>query len=143
MTYNGKFICYCISPNNGCWYAYSEEGINEVERMDTNAKPLVLFYQKKSSVLKCFNYKMLLRDDLNKVQLNINFINGMRPMKLFFNKNTLIKDVIEQILLYTPLKGKGAKLTLIINGIHARNEQMLSQILENNQNKAKVTVNIV
>ena len=143
MTYNGKFICYCISPNNGCWYAYSEEGINEVERMDINAKPLVLFYQKKSSVLKRFNYKIILRDDLNKVQLNINFINGMRPMKLFFNKNTLIKDVIEQILLYTNLKGKGAKLTLIINGIHSRNEQKLSQILENNQNKAKVTVNIV
>ena len=140
MTYNGKFICYCINPNNGNWYAYSDKGINEVEKMDLNAKPLVLFYQKQNTILKYYNYKVILRDDSNKIFLDFKFINGMSPLKLFFNKNILIKDIIGQILLYYNLKN--AKLTLIINGKRAQNEQTLSNFLENNQNKAKVTVNI-
>jgi hypothetical protein len=43
--YNKKYICYCINPNNSVWYSYSDGKINEVEKMDINAIPLIAIYQ--------------------------------------------------------------------------------------------------
>ena len=139
FIYNNKFICYCINPNNGKWYSYENGKINEVEKMDINAKPLLIIYQEKSTIK--FNYKYLLRDDLNKVLLDIKFMNGeIASLQLFFNRNTLIKDIIEQIKFYSNLHEEN--LQMMLNGDSALEDQMLSCYLQNNKNKESVLINV-
>ena len=139
FIYNNKFICYCINPNNGRWYSYEDGKINEVEKMDINAKPLLIIYQEKGTIR--FNYKYLLRDDLNKVLLDIKFMNGeIASLQLFFNRNTLIKDIIEQIKFYSNLHEEN--LQMMLNGDSALEDQMLSCYLQNNKNKESVLINV-
>jgi len=132
--YNKKYICYCINPNNGAWYSYSDGKINEVEKMDINAIPLIVIYQLKNTIK--FNYKNIIRDDSNKICLNIKFSNGTTS-KLIVTKNSLIKNIIETIKIYSNLGD--AQIKLLINGRGAEGEQIISNLTKKGQNEIDVT----
>ena len=138
LIYNGKFICYCINQNNGSWYSYVDGEINEVKSMDINAKPIIILYQAKKTF--GFNYQSIVRDDLNKVLLNIRFSNGINPIQICFNKDTLIKRVIEQISSLTKLEED--KMRIALNGDYPKRDQKLSEVLPKNKIKADITVYI-
>ena len=115
ISYNQKFICYCANPNNGLWYSYTDGKINKVEKMDTNAIPLILMYQYRGNI--SYEYNPIKREDFNKICLNIRFQNGIQPMKLFFNKDITIKKVKNQIVSILSSKNIGnIQYSLIING---------------------------
>ena len=118
--YNKKFICYCINPNNGLWYSYSDGRINEVEEMDANVMPLIVLYQLKNTI--DFDYTNI-RISSNKICLNIRLMIGKR-LTLFFDKNCLIKDVIEKIYSYEDFGD--SKINLLINAKTVRDNQKLS-----------------
>ena len=135
-TYNEKFICYCINPNNGLWYNFIDGQITEVHEMDQNSIPLIVIYQLKSTIP--FQYGNLLRNNLNKICLNIKFQKGKNPIKLYFDKNSLFKDIYKQISLCANIGD--INFSLLINGKKAKIEDKLSDILEINQNRVEALV---
>jgi hypothetical protein len=118
---NGKFICYCINPNNGLWYCYENKKITKVEKYDIEAKPIVIIYQKKITIV--FQYNSIKRDD-SKILLNIRFLNGIREQsKLYFNKNIKIEKVIRKIK--TKFNLENMNLVVLINGKKSNNDDLL------------------
>ena len=136
--YNKKYICYCINPNNGSWYSYSDGKINQVEKMDINAIPLIVIYQLKNTIK--FNYKNIIREDNNKICLNIK-CSIIPPLKLVVNKNMLIKDIIEKIHLYANIENN-INIKFLINATKAKNEQALSDLI-GNKNEKEIIVGLI
>ena len=117
----GKFICYCINPNNGLWYCYENKKIAKVEKYDIEAKPIVIIYQNKDTIT--FQYNSIKRDD-SKILLNIRFLNGLREQtKLYFNKNIKIEKVIRKIK--TTFNLENMNLVLLIDGKKSNNDDLL------------------
>ena len=129
IIYNKKYICYCINPNNGLWYSYSDGEIKQVEYMDINAIPLIIIYQFKSTIK--FKYNSLKRYDFEKYCLEIKFSNGLNPFKMVFKKDELIKNIIQQIALYAKIES--TKIKLLNNGEGTENEQKLSDVIKKSE----------
>ena len=125
ISYNEKFICYCFNSNKNLWYSYTDGKINEVEKMDISAIPLLAFYQCKNKIKE---YKNIKRDDTDKICLNIKVAN-IKTKKLFFNKNNTIQDLIQYISSNFNI---GNISKLLINGEQVNNNQILSDIPSNN-----------
>ena len=121
--YNEEFICYCINPNNGLWYSYTNGNIKNVTKIDTNAIPLVLIYQVINKIE--FEYKSILRDDLKKIKFN--FMNGFPSKELLFNKNTLIKNIKNEIISNCNLGN--SKITLVTDGKILQENQYLYEVI--------------
>ena len=118
---NGKFLCYCINPNNGLWYCYENKSITKVEKYDIEAKPIVIIYQNNDTIK--FEYHSIKRDE-SKILLNIRFLNGLREQsKLYFNKNIKIEKVIRKIK--TSFNLENMNLVLLINGKKSNNDDIL------------------
>lgn len=118
---NGKFLCYCINPNNGLWYCYENKSITKVEKYDIEAKPIVIIYQNNDTIK--FEYHSIKRDE-SKILLNIRFLNGLREQsKLYFNKNIKIEKVIRKIK--TSFNLENMNLVLLINGKKSNNDDLL------------------
>jgi hypothetical protein len=131
LNNNGNYICYCINPKDSYWYSYSDEKINKVEEIDENAVPLLLFYQSINTMN--FEYKkIMIINKLNQVCLTIKFNNGIQPKNISFNKESIIKSVIEKIL--STINLNGAKGKLSINGERALEDEKLSTYLQENNN---------
>jgi hypothetical protein len=124
---NGKFLCYCINPNNGLWYCYENKKITIVEKYDIEAKPIVIIYQKENTI--AFKYNSIKRDD-SKILLNIRFLNGLREQsKLYFSKNIKIEKVIKKIKVKFNLENMN--LVLLINGKKSNNDDLLDGKCDN------------
>jgi hypothetical protein len=124
---NGKFLCYCINPNNGLWYCYENKKITIVEKYDIEAKPIVIIYQKENTI--AFKYNSIKRDD-SKILLNIRFLNGLREQsKLYFSKNIKIEKVIKKIKAKFNLENMN--LVLLINGKKSNNDDLLDGKCDN------------
>jgi hypothetical protein len=128
LSNTGKYICYCINPKDSYWYSYSDEKINRVEKIDEYAVPLILFYQSISTMTFEYNKIMI----VNKVILTVKFTNGIEPKKMSFYTLDSIKIVIEKILSAINLKGANGKL--LINGEKAKENELLSKYLIENNN---------
>ena len=127
LSNTGKYICYCINPEDSYWYSYSDKKINKVEKIDEYAVPLILFYQSISTMN--FEYKKI--TIVNEVILTIKFTNGIEPKKMSFYTVDTIKSVIGKIL--SSINLKGAKGKLLINGEKTIENEILSKyLLENN-----------
>ena len=137
IIYNQKFICYCINPNNGLWYSYSDGKINKIENMDINAIPLIAFYQNEETIK--FKYNNIKRDDKNQICVNINFINQMPDLKLLFNKNTEIKNVIQYIKDIRHLEGN---IKLLKSGTKVNDEEILIDLIDIDKDSLEFTVHI-
>ena len=126
ICYNGKFIIYCINPNNGMWYSYIDKEIIQTDKMDINAIPLMLIYQVKNDI--CFQYNEIKRD-LNKIYFNFNFNFGLTPKKFFFNQNETIKGVINKISSILNLAENN--LSIFINGVKVDENRYLNEFCIN------------
>ena len=126
ISYNGQFICYCINPNNGYWYSYTNEKVIRVEKIDINAIPLILMYQTINTI--SFEYNHIRIDDMDKVLINVKCNKFPNPKKIFFNKNILIKKAIKQIVSIMDIKE--TKCRLVINGDRANENDNLSKYLD-------------
>ena len=129
ISYNKKYICYCINPNNGYWYSYEDDGkIFFTRKMDINAIPLIIFYKIRGKIP--FEYKKIQRYDLNRIGVNVKFINGFPEKKLFFDKLITIKKVIKEISFLFHLEE--SKLAILCGGEKTESEQLLLYVLNNN-----------
>ena len=137
LIYNQKFICYCINSNNGLWYSYDDGKINKVENMDINAIPLIVFYQNEE-IIK-FQYNKIKRDDKNKICLNFSFTNQMPDLKLLFNKNTGIKNVIQCIKNIRHLE---ENIKLLKSGTRVNDEQFLKDLIDFDKDYLDFTVHL-
>ena len=124
VRYNGKFIIYCINPNNSMWYSYTDGNITEVDKMDINAIPLMLVYQIQSQF--DFFYKPIKREP-NKIKFCISFSNGITGTSIHFDKNESFKDLHEKISSYFNLKDK--EFILIINSKTITEGQKLNEFI--------------
>ena len=124
VSYNGKFIIYCINPNNSKWYSYTDGNITQVDQMDINSIPLMLVYQIKNTIN--FNYRPIKRE-LNKIKFCINFSNGITGTSIYFDKNESFKDLHEKISSYFNLKDK--EFILIINSKTITEGQKLNEFI--------------
>ena len=70
------------------------------------------------------------------ISLNIKFSNGTTS-KLIVTKNSLIKNIIETIKIYSNLGD--AQIKLLINGRGAEGEQIISNLTKKGQNEIDVT----
>jgi len=134
LSYNGKFIIYCINPKNSSWYSYSDGKIKKVYKMDINAIPLVLIYQIRGTLN--FEYESLNWDE-DKIKITVKFqIPGFQQKDLFFSKTALIKDVIKDIISIFDLNKFKEKneIILLVNGGKADNDELLINALEGNNN---------
>jgi len=120
----GKYICYSINPKDGNWYSYLDSTINRVSKIETSTiLPLVLFYQAKNTMT--FKY--------NKISLDTNYIflkikTSFTTIKLLFNKNSTIKNVVKKTLSELKLGEKTGRLS--INGELADENETLSKYLQ-------------
>ena len=103
--------------------------------MDINAIPFIAFYQKEELIK--FKYKNIKRDDKNKICVNINFINQMPDLKLLFNKNTEIKNVIQYIKDIRQLEGD---IKLLKSGTKVNDEEILIDLIDNDKDSLDFTV---
>ena len=134
LNYNGKFISYCINPNNSSWYSYTDGKIKRVNKMDINAIPLILIYQIRGTIK--FIYQSL-NWEKDKIKIAVKFnIAGFQGKDLFFSKNALIKDVIEQVISIFDLEKYKEEndIKLLVNGGKANNDELLVNALEGNNN---------
>ena len=135
ICYNKKFRIYCINPNDGLWYYYSDNRVVEVQSMDKNAEPLVLIYQRRDTI--CYEYKNIKREE-NKIMLDIKFNNlseikrNFPEIKRYFKSDIKIKEVIQKIRSINNI-GE-SKIVLLINGKKANDDEILSNIISNNRN---------
>ena len=134
INYNNKFICYCLNPNNGFWYSYTDGQIKKVDKIDVNAIPLVLFYEIKRNN-NSFVYKGIKQDE--KILLNVKIQDG-RTKQLYFNKHCLITNIVNLISICFNLKE--SEITIIINGQRAKKYDVLSKILKKNDNNILVLI---
>ena len=129
ISYNKKYICYCINPNNGYWYSYEDDGkIVFTKKMDIKAIPLIIVYKIRGKIP--FEYKKIQRYDLNRIGVNVKFINGFPEKKLFFDKFITIKKVIKEISFLFHLEE--SKLAILCGGEKTESEQLLLYVLNNN-----------
>ena len=126
FSYNDKFILYSFNYKKNCWYSYTNGKISLVKKMDINAIPFVLVYQIKN---KKEVYNNLIVED--KICLNIHFTNGSFK-KLFFPKESLIKDVKRLISEYLNLEED--KFYILINACIPNENEKLKDITKNNNN---------
>ena len=89
-----EFILYNFNYKNGLSYAYENEKISKVEKMDINAIPLILIYQLKSTME--FEYKNIKIEEI--VHLKVKFSNGRQMQKMGFPKYSLIKNVYKNVI---------------------------------------------
>jgi len=137
-SYNQQFICYCINPNDGLWYSYTNGKIIRAQKIDINEIPLILMYQYRGAI--SYEYNPIKRDDFNKVCLNIRFQNGIQPMKLFFNKDITIKGVKQQIASILRSKNLGnIEYSLIINGNRIKDDINILDIDANEDGEYNIT----
>ena len=129
IAYNGKFINYCINPNNGLWYSYTDGNISEVDKMDINAIPLVLVYQIKNEI--DFYYKSIKRES-NKIKFFISFSKGIKGTIIYFDKDEKFKDLYEKISSYFNLKDK--EFILKINGKPIMEGQIINEFISQHNN---------
>ena len=134
-NYNGKFILYSINHKNEKWYSYVDGKIVEIITIDLNAIPLVLIYQKRNTIT--FEYKNLKIED--KISLNVKFMNGMPPQKLFFASNSFIINAKRLISKHFNLQFD--KINLIINGGKPTDYQLLKDVIKNENNNILVLNN--
>ena len=122
---SGKYICYSINRNDAIWYSYSDERIEKVAKIDTNTiLPLVLFYQDKNTL--AFNYNKI---SLNKNKIFLEIKTSQFPtVKLLFNRNSTIKNVVKKVLSHFSLNEKKGRL--LINGESADENELLSKYLQ-------------
>ena len=95
--------------------------------MDINAEPLALFYQAQNTIN--YLYKEF-EIDSNKIMLFIKFSNQMTSIKIYFNGNDTVKNVIRKISFIKELKE--SKINLLINGQRYKENQILSNIVKSN-----------
>jgi len=131
IAYNGKFISYCINPNNGLWYSYTDGNISQVDKMDLNSIPLMLVYQIKKEKEIDFTYKPIKRE-LNKIKFNISFSKGIIETIIYFSKNDSFKDLDEKISSYFNLKNKIYKIK--INEMEIKEGQTINEFISHNNN---------
>jgi hypothetical protein len=136
VSYNGKFIIYCINPNNSKWYSYTDGNITEVDKMDINAIPLMLVYQIQSQF--DFFYKPIKREP-NKIKFCISFSNGITGTSIHFDKNESFKDLNEKISSYFNLKDK--EFILKINGKPIKEGQIINEFINQYNNFLYVLFN--
>ena len=106
---------------------YENKKIIIVEKYDIESKPIVIIYQKNSSI--DFQYNSIKRDD-SKILLNIRFLNGLREQsKLYFSKNIKIEKVIKKIKAKFNLENMN--LVLLINGKKSNNDDLLDGKCDN------------
>ena len=120
-----EFILYNFNYKNGLSYAYENEKISKVEKMDINAIPLILIYQLKSTME--FEYKNIKIEEI--VRLKVQFSNGRQMQKMGFPKHSLIKNIYKRISEYCKLKIN--KIKLIINSQKPNDYELLSKYITN------------
>ena len=122
FSYNKKFIIYCVNPNDGFWYCYTDNKVIRVQKMDINAVPLVFIYQKRGTI--CYEYQNIVIQN-NKIMLTVKFNNSIPEIKLYFEPNKTIKDIIKKIKTVQNLEE--SEITLLINGKKANANDVLSK----------------
>lgn len=134
ISYNMKFICYCFNHKKCLWYSYTDGSINEIEKMDINAIPILAFYQCGTNLE---NYKKIEIENVDKICLNIRLLSGDK--KIFFNKNSTIGKLKQ----YISSTFKPGNITrLLINGEIADNNKILSEYQNNITNDLNVIVQL-
>ena len=134
INYNGKYILYSINPKNEKWYSYVNGKIFKVETIDINAIPLVLIYQKRSSIK--FEYNGLKKED--KKTLNVNFMNGIPSQKLFFSPKSLVINAKRQISEFCNIQID--KIILLVNGQKPDDYKLLNNVIKNENNTILVLI---
>jgi hypothetical protein len=129
INYNKKFIIYSINPNDGLWYSYEDQIIEKVQKMDLNAIPVALFYQEQNTLK--YNYNGI-QIEYNKILLNIRFNNQMPSLKLYFNGDDTVQNVIKKIASINKLKE--SQIKLLIDGKITNGDQLLSNVTQRNCN---------
>ena len=126
-SYNKKFIIYCVNPNDGLWYCYTDNKVIYTKKMDINAEPLVFFYQKRNTI--CYEYKNIKREK-NKIKIKIKC--SLYPeINMYFESNKKIKDIIGTIRGIYKLE-ESKNITLLINARKVKDDEILSNININN-----------
>ena len=123
LNFNDKFVLYSFNHKDELWYCYSDGKITQVEKIDVNAIPLVLFYQSKSTIK--FNYKALKKEE--KILVNVHFTTGIKKT-LFFPKNTLVIQV--KRFLSTHFNLELNKINLIVNGENPHDYKFLKWFIK-------------
>ena len=134
LNFNDKFILYTFNHKDELWYSYTDGKITQVENMDINAIPLVLFYQAYNTMK--FKYKILKKEE--KILVYVHFTNGIKKA-LFFSKNVLIIQVRRFLSTYFNLNLN--KINLIVNGEKPHDYKFLKGFLKNNNNNILIYVN--
>jgi hypothetical protein len=127
-SYNKKFIIYCINPNDGLWYCYTDNKVIYAKNMDLNAEPLVLFYQKRNTI--CYEYESI-KIEKNKIKIKIKCSLDPQGINMYFKSNKKIKDIIGKIREIYNLE-ESKNITLLINARKVKEDEILSNININN-----------
>ena len=126
-SYNKKFIIYCINPNDGLWYCYTDNKVIYAKNMDLNAEPLTFFYQKRNTI--CYEYESI-KKEKNKIKIKIKC--SLYPeINMYFKSNKKIKDIIGKIREIYNLE-ESKNITLLINARKVKEDEILSNININN-----------
>ena len=140
-TYNNQFVTYCFNSKDGNWYYYTKiEGLfsknnKKTTFLDPNAIPYVLVYQDIENMK--FEYKEInLNIANNKKGYLFRFQNNLPQVTLYFGINTTVKEVTKAISNYFKLD----KVRLLINANPIKENDILSQVAENNVSIVVLTV---
>ena len=137
---NGPFVIYCFNPKEGYWYYYSINKIERVKEISINEIPLILFYQKGSSIPNEYHGIKQAKKDPNDIKLQIKVNQGYPMMELYFNKFIKIKKMKQKISCI--INQDINKFYLMINATKAGDEQILKDLLNGFQNNILVFINI-
>ena len=126
-TFTNHFHLYCYNYRKESWNCYHSNYTKECKTIDKNDSPLVLVYQNKNSM--DFIYNSLNIDNDSKISLFVHLPDGMGTKLLYFNKNYLIKQVIEKLSKYYNLPKD--KMILLINAEKLKENDILSNKAKN------------
>ena len=134
-NYNNNYITYCFNHRDGNWYYYTanQNSISKVVSLDLNAIPLVLVYQNTDKIEFKYN-KINLDKYNNKKGYLFRFSNQLPQRTLYFEEEATIKDAKIEIGKYFNLKN----LKIMINGNIGKDEDKLSDIADNTENKSPI-----
>ena len=140
-TYNKQLITYCFNPKDGNWYYYTKieglfsKNIKKATFLEPNAIPYVLVYQDTENM--DFEYNEInLEIANNKKGYLFRFQNGIPPVTLYFGINANVKEVTKAITSYFKLE----KVRLIISANQLKDNDILSEVAENNASILVITV---
>ena len=105
--------------------------------MDINAIPLIVFYQNEETIK--FQYNKIKRDNKNKIYLNFSFTNQVTDLKLLFNKNTGIKNIIQCI---KDIRHLEENIKLLKSGTRVNDEQFLKDLSHFDKDYLDFTVHL-